>query len=57
MTLLEAFDFVQVHCDDDDLDPADIDAAFTAIFQRDPDDEDREAGLWSMMVVACNEDE
>jgi hypothetical protein len=51
-----AVEFVKQHFDDDDLDPADIDAAFSAIFERDPDDEDRESGLWSMIVAACNED-
>jgi hypothetical protein len=56
MNLQQAAAFVAEHSDDDDLDQADIDAAFTAIFERDPDDDDREAGLWSMMVAACDED-
>jgi len=51
-----AVEFVMQHADDDDIDQSDIDAAFSAIFERDPDDEDREAGLWSMMVAACNDD-
>ncbi len=57
MKLQQAAAFVIEHSDDDDLDPADIDAAFTTIFGRTPDDEDREAGLWSLLVAACNEDE
>jgi len=57
MTLFEAVDYVKTHADDDDLDPADINEAFRAIFYRDPDDDDREAGLWSLMVEACNDDD
>ena len=56
MNRQQAVDFVSEHSDDDDLDKADIDAAFTAIFERDPDDEDRDNGLWSMMVAATNDD-
>jgi hypothetical protein len=56
MKLQQAAAFVAEHSDDDDLDPADIDAAFRTIFCRDPDDEDREAGLWSLLVAACNDD-
>ena len=52
----QAVYFVSEHSDDDDdLDQADIDAAFTEIFERAPDDEDRENGLWSMMVAAVND--
>jgi hypothetical protein len=56
MNLQQATTFVAEHSDDDDLDQADIDASFTAIFGREPDDEDREDGLWSMMVSSCNDD-
>jgi len=56
MTYDKAREFIHTHADQDDLDQSDIDAAFTAIFERDPDDDDREAGLWSLMVAACAED-
>ena len=56
MNLQQAATFVSEHSDDDDLDPADINEAFTVIFGRSPDDDDREAGLWSMLVAACNDD-
>ena len=44
MNRQQAVDFVREHSDDDDLDSADIDAAFTAIFGCKPDDVDRELG-------------
>ena len=56
MNRQQAVDFVSEHSDDDDLDQSDIDAAFTAIFEREPDDEDRDNGLWSMLVAATNDD-
>ena len=56
MNRQQAAAFVADHSDDDDLDSADIDAAFTAIFEREPDDEDRDNGLWSMMIAATNDD-
>ena len=57
MNWQQAVDFVSEHSDDDDLDQSDIDAAFTAIFEQEPDDEDRVIGLWSMMVAETNDDE
>ena len=54
MNLQQALAFVAEHSDDDDLDQADIDPAFTAIFGREPDDVDRELGLWSLAVAASN---
>ena len=54
MNRQQAVDFVGEHSDDDDLDQSDIEAAFTAIFEREPDDVDRELGLWSIMVAAIN---
>jgi len=56
MNLQQATAFVAEHSDDDDIDQSDIDAAFNAIFDQEPDDEDRESGLWSMIVAACNDD-
>ena len=55
MNLQQALAFVAEHSDDDDLDQADIDPAFTAIFGREPDDVDRELGLWSLAVDACGQ--
>ncbi|MEI8017710.1 MAG: hypothetical protein WCH39_05880 [Schlesneria sp.] len=52
MNRQNAVEFVMQHFDDDDLEQDDINAAFTAFFERDPDDEDREAGLWSLMLSA-----
>lgn len=55
MNLQQAHAFIADHSDDDDdLDSADINAAFTAIFERQPDDVDRELGLWSLMVAAID---
>ena len=55
MNRQQAAAFVAEHSDDDDdLDQADVDAAFTAIFGCKPDDEDRELGLWPLMVAASN---
>jgi len=56
MNLQQATSFVAEHSDDDELNHADVDAAFTAIFGRTPDDQDRNNGLWSMMVAACDDD-
>ena len=54
MNKQQAVAFVVEHCDDDDLDQADVDAAFTAIFGCKPNDVDRELGLWSLMVAASD---
>ena len=54
MNRQQAVDFVGEHSDDDDLDQSDIEAAFTAIFEREPDDVDRELGLWSIMAAAID---
>ena len=54
MNRQQAAAFVADHSDDDDLDSADIDAAFTAIFGRAPGDVDRELGIWALMVAATD---
>lgn len=41
--------WVAAHDDSDELDDDELEAAFRAIFDRDPDDEDREQGLWSLL--------
>jgi hypothetical protein len=57
MTYDDAREFIHTHADDDNLDQADVNEAFIVIFGRSPDDEDRENGMWSMMVSACNKDD
>lgn len=52
MTAAEAKQWVLSHGDGDDLDEAELEAAFTAIFERAPDDEEREQGLWSHLCAA-----
>ena len=47
MTYAEAKEFVQEHPDNAELDQEDIEAAFTALYDRAPDYKDREDGLWS----------
>lgn len=47
MTKRQAKQWVKDHEDADDLDEGELEAAFTAIFERKPDDQDREEGLWS----------
>ena len=57
MNLQQALSFVREHSDDDEIDKDDMVAAFNAIFDRAPDDEDRENGLWSMLVWDCVDNE
>jgi hypothetical protein len=52
MTATEARKWVASHNDSDDLDDAELEAAFAAIFERAADDEDRELGLWSHLCAA-----
>ena len=51
MTREEAIEWVREHDDQDELDNDELDAAFTAIYGRAPDDQDREEGLWSHCCV------
>lgn len=44
-------EYIAAH-DDDQLDGNDLEAAFLGVMGRKADDEDREAGLWSLI---CNE--
>jgi len=55
MTQQEAIDFVHNHNDDDNLDSDDVTEAFTALYQRLPDDLDRREGLWSHCCAAVDE--
>lgn len=52
MTKTQAIEWVKSHTDEDDLDESNLEAAFTAIFDRKPDDEDWEQGLWSHLCAA-----
>ena len=52
MTKAEARRYVADHEDSDELDDADLVAAFTAIYGRAPDDIDRDQGLWSHLCAA-----
>ncbi len=52
MTKSQAEKWVRSHSDDDDLDDAELEAAFAAIYERAADDEDREQGLWSHLCAA-----
>ena len=49
MTKNEATQWVLAHEDGDELE-----AAFTAIFERPADDQDREEGLWSHLCAAAD---
>lgn len=53
MTKTEAERWVRSHGDDDKLADDELEAAFTAIFGREADDEDREQGLWSHLCAAA----
>jgi len=57
MTEAEAIQYVRDHDDSDTLDPADLDAAFRAVYGRDPDEQDRAEGLWSHLCAAVDVDE
>ena len=54
MTKSEAELWVFNHDDNDNLDDGELEAAFAAIFEREPDDYDREQGLWSHLCAAVN---
>jgi hypothetical protein len=52
MTKREAKAWVRAHSDDDELPDHELAAAFTAIFGRRPDAQDRREGLWSHLCAA-----
>lgn len=52
MTEIEAIEWVQAQDENDRLDEDDLEAAFAAIYERLPDDQDREDGLWSLLCAA-----
>jgi len=51
MDKTQAAQWVQDHDDDDELDDGELDAAFAALYEREPDDEDRRVGLWSLLCA------
>ena len=44
--------WVKDHSDEDDLDDADLERHFANYFHRPADDDDRKAGLWSLLCQA-----
>lgn len=53
MTKKEARNFVLRAGEGDDLDADDVEAAWFAIFEREPDARDRAEGLWNHLCAAC----
>lgn len=47
----EAMRWIAEHGDDDNLEEEELEAAFRAIYGRQPDAEDREKGLWSVLCA------
>ena len=47
-----AEEYVHEHVDDDDLDSDDLEKHFANYFRRPADDDDRKAGLWSLLCQA-----
>jgi hypothetical protein len=54
MTEAEAVQFVRDHGDGDDLDDTDLEEAFRALYEREPDEDDRMVGLWSLLCAAVS---
>jgi hypothetical protein len=55
MTLKQAEQWVRNHDDNSELDAEELEQAFRAIFAREPDNEDREQGLWSHLCAAVEQ--
>jgi len=47
----EAMRWIAEHGDDDNLEEEELEAAIRAIYGRQPDAEDREKGLWSVLCA------
>jgi hypothetical protein len=56
MTLQQATEWVASHGDSDELDADELRAAFTAIYEREPDADDEHVGLWSLCCAAFDDD-
>ena len=52
MTKKQALNFVESHDDSDTLDRDDLIAAFTALYDREPNEYDIAEGLWSHCCAA-----
>jgi hypothetical protein len=50
-------DYVESHDDDDELDDSELTEVFTALYERAPDQSDRDTGLWSLIVAGVSERE
>jgi hypothetical protein len=48
-------EFVSSHEDDDDFDDEELERMFLLAYDREPDDSDRETGLWSLICAAICE--
>jgi len=46
-----AREYVESHTDGDSLDDDDLDRAFRGMYEREPNDEDRQVGLWSLLCA------
>lgn len=44
-------EFVASHSDEDEFDQAELEHIFRLAMDREPDDEDRELGLWSLICA------
>jgi len=56
MTRHEAIQWVRSHGDMDDPTDGDLDVVFRALYGREPDETDREEGLWSHCCAAVETD-
>ena len=52
MNKTEAIQWIQNHTDSNTLDQDELEAAYVALYQREPADQDRQEGLWSHCCVA-----
>lgn len=55
MTKQEAREYVENHRDDDNLDREEVEAAFSALYGRRPDIQDRRDGVWSLCCAAVED--
>lgn len=50
---LRATAFVAAHSDDDEIDAEELRQAFLDMYGRDPDQDDYDAGLWSLLCAGA----
>ena len=53
MTEQQAIEWVYNQDESGEIDSAQLEQAFAALYGRPADDEDRQAGLWSLCCAAC----